>query len=225
MRFQAFLYPVRAGDRCGDLPLCEYVLHLPRKGDDENGDRKDPQRSERHLPIVDEEPDRDDAGTDDGRRELGVVVREGTFDNGAVVHDRRRKIGQVSLPEKGEGELAHALCKRDAPRGAFFVSVEIIAVILYVIGDIHQNERGEGAEAVQPVVEGERCAFVQERFQKVGYKQKQQAGGQHFEQVDKNARRDRLDVIDCALFGKGVPFHEILDHAFASFATFHSAAD
>ena len=212
-----FLHMVGQIDFCLLLGAGEMVLHPFRRQHDEERDGNRPYGGQRHTPLEEAEPDREDHGRDHAAIELGNHMGSGVFHRLRVGHDGACQVREVFLGEEGKGEFAEFLRKRDSSCGRFRVCGTIGGIVLPYARRCNQCQAYSDTADVHPYTGEEPYAL-----QAVSGEQVQQRYRGHQSHVLHHHRGDGGDHVLGTLVGQCECFLEIAGHTASP--TFQSTA-
>ena len=184
--FEVLLQAVRNVKLAVDEKLPLRILALPREGDDEQGDGKNPEGGDGHLPVEEQKHDRDQYGRRAGSEQKGHDMGEHALLISAVLHDGGGEVREVAPSEKGKGQSAQHLGKLDPLSGTLAVHDIVGEMVFEPLGQQHEQEYDDdGCKIATKSREGLRG--VEQMIQVVVGRHAQHANGCHHDEVGESA--------------------------------------
>ena len=128
-------------------------------------------------------------------------MREHALMVGAVLHDRTREIGQITLPEERQRQLPQLLGQADALAGALVVHHVVGAVVLEVLREQHDDEHRDDGQQVRSELR-QRLRWVGQVGHERARNREQHADGRHEHDVGQRRSPHATLEIARSLFGQ-----------------------
>ena len=193
--FQGLLDAVGHGDGRGLGDLGAALRQLAAAEQQREGHRDAPEAGQRQLPVIGEEHDGDQRRGNVGAVEIAQTVGPDVLQPVHVAHDGLGEIGQVTLAEVAQGELAQTLGQGNAHVFHFAVDQAVGRLVLLQVGDKgEQQEDQDHQQDRQRLLERR---SVGQRGQQPLHHEVEDAHAAHHDQVhDDGPEGARFGVLD-----------------------------